>query len=102
MNNVNCNQCKSLLFLTSKSDLVQIGIEAMEKGFVYKNAILFLGVDSKLFFCNKECKNAYYLANIPENKEISNAINELRKDIPSISKDICSKMDTLVKSLKKR
>lgn len=99
---INCNKCNSHLFTTSQEDMVQVGIEAMGKGFVYKNAILFTGVDTKLFFCNKACSKEYYSLKIPKDEGINEVLEGLRKSIPDMSKEICNKMDVLTKALRKK
>lgn len=97
-----CNCCEAHLFDTNEQDGVLIGIEAQSKGFVYKNAILFTGVDTKLMFCNTICKDKYYKAYIPKNQDISDMLSDMRKEIPDISKQICTRMANLVKDIKQR
>ena len=75
-----CSKCYKHLFKHSDDNIFGAIHYALHNGFIYKNAVLFTGVDTKLFFCSKECKDSYYEANIPKNEEVSQALGKLRKD----------------------
>lgn len=99
--NIECNNCGKHLFTHYNTDMVMAGIEAMNKGFIYKNAMLFTGVDTKLFFCNEDCKKPYYENNIPKNKEISDILKQMKKEIPDMAAAVCNRMGNLSKAFKK-
>lgn len=98
---VRCDECDKLLFNTKETRKGAVGVIAQQKGYIYKNACLFSEKYSSLFFCNHECGKSFYQKNIKPNKEVSNALSELKKDIPQMAKEVTSKMDTLVKHLNK-
>jgi len=100
--NVVCNECGKFLFETKQINLGGVGFEAQQKGFVYKNAVLFSDKYRSLFFCNHECRKAFYDKNIPKNEKVSAALEDLKKDIPEMAKDVSKKMANLVNALNKK
>ena len=102
MTEVKCNECGKLLFITKQNSLGAIGAEAQHKGFVYKNACLFSDKYSSLYFCSDECGKNFYKKNIPKNPEVTKKLNELKKEIPEMAKEVSNKMAKLVETLKKR
>lgn len=100
---VYCNECKSFLFETEDGkNPGAIGAEAQDKGFVYKNASLFSDVYSSLYFCNHGCGKAFYKENIPRNPELSKSIEDLKREIPGISKSIANRMAKLTANLRRK
>lgn len=96
-----CNECGKYLFSTDRVNLGGVGCEAQQKGFVYKNACLYSDKYNSLFFCNHECGKLFYDKNIPKNEKVTAALEDCKKRIPEMSKDVAQKMDRLVKAFKK-
>ena len=97
MHNVICDECHARLFATDKANKITIGVEAQSKGFIYKNACLFSDKYTSLIFCNDTCAKLFYSKNIKRNPEITKVINELKAEIPQMTKDCCEGLATLSK-----
>lgn len=101
MKTIKCNECDTLLFETNKENNGAIGAEAQERGFVYKNACLYSDKHSSLFFCNHTCSRSFYRKNIPRNPEMDKIIEDTRKDIPKMAKEVGEKMSQLMERINK-
>lgn len=99
---VHCDECGKFLFTSETESPGSIGAEAQHKGFVYRNACLFSDKYSSLYFCNEECGKKFYTRNIPKNPEVTEALNELKKEIPEMAKEVSKKMAKLVETLNKK
>jgi hypothetical protein len=105
MEKVICDECSKILFETWKTSKVSIGIEAQQKGFIYKNACLFSTKYSSLIFCSEECKKVFYQKNIPkteQNIKIQEVLEDMKKDIPKMAKECCEGLDQISKFLKQK
>lgn len=102
MKTIKCNECDTFLFETNKENNGAIGAEAQERGFVYKNACLYSDKYSSLFFCNDLCGHSFYRKNIPRNQEMDKIIEDTRKDIPKMAKEVGEKMSQLIERINKR
>lgn len=99
MREIKCNECGKVLFTTERESNGAAGAEAQNLGFIYKNACLFSDKYSSLFFCNHEHGKAFYQKNIPSNPQITKALNEIKKDIPQMAKEVSQKMADLCEKL---
>lgn len=87
---VRCNECEKHLFeIEDGTNLGSVGAVCQRKGFIYKNAVLFSDKYSSLFFCTKECSKSFYDKHIPKNIEVTEKLNELKSDIPRMTKECC-------------
>lgn len=101
MKNINCDECtKHLCEVPKDTSLGAAGAIVEDKGFVYKNAALFSTEYSSLYFCSKECAKSFYEKHIPKNKKISDALAEIKSEIPEMARDVSNKMATLMDALK--
>lgn len=100
MREIKCDECGRVLFTTERKNNGAAGAEAQSKGFVYRNACLYSNKYSSLFFCNHECGKAFYAKNIPRDPQVTKALNEVKKDIPRIAKEVSDKMAKLSEKLK--
>lgn len=94
-----CNECGIKLFCTNKS-MGAAGVEAQKLGFVFKMPFLFTGRSECLFFCTKECGKSYFRREIPNNKEASEMLRELKEKVPELSKDVCGKISDFQNKIK--
>lgn len=101
MMEVRCDECGKVLFLTSKTSKGEIGCIAQQKGFVYKNAVLFSEDYTSLYFCNNKCAKDFYQKNIPRNPEVTKMLDEAKRNIAQSSKEISIKMAGLTNVLRK-
>lgn len=97
-----CNECGKVLFSTIETRPGVIGFEAQQHGFVYKNAVLFSDKYKSLYFCDISCTQSFYDKHIPKNEKVSQALKDMRYEIPEMAKDVCSKVGNLVDNLKKK
>lgn len=97
-----CDECKVLLFVSTKDSLGASGAEAQQLGFVYKNACLFSKTYSSLFFCNHDCAKAFYARNIPKDPKMTASIEEMKAKIPEMIKEICEGLAKIHKAIKDR
>lgn len=97
---VNCSQCSKHLFDADENN--HIGIQAQDKGFVYKIPILFGGKEP-LYFCNDSCQKTYYETNFSkETRDSAKVIvDDLKKEIPKMVKDTQKAVGDFVNKLKK-
>ena len=93
-----CNQCGT--FICKAHSEHHIGIQVQEAGGVYKIPILFNDSPDPLFFCNSTCKDIYYEANIPKNEKVTNALNELKADIPKMAQDTIDAVTKVIDNFK--
>lgn len=101
MRTIKCDECGKELFKTEEKSFGAIGVEANNKGFFYKIPLLFTDKYDRLFFCSKECTKSFYDKNIPKNEEATNVLNQMKKDIPKRTKEICKGLSDIQKKLKK-
>ncbi|GAB6121076.1 hypothetical protein [Dysgonomonas termitidis] len=97
---IKCDECNRFLFSTTTQKWGAIGCEAQNKGFIYKIPVLFTDKYERLFFCSKECQKKFYDKNIPKNKEVTEALQDLKTKIPDMAKDVCKKMAVLTNQVK--
>lgn len=97
---ISCNQCGKFLFNSESETTGGAGVEAQQKGFIYKIPFLFTDKYVSLFFCNRDCGKEFYKNNIPENAEATKALKEFKAKIPKISKEIAININELIKKLK--
>lgn len=95
-----CDECGKVLFKTERERGGALGVEAQDKGFVYKNAFLFSDKYTSLYFCNHDCGKEFYSKHIQRDSKVSAVLEELKKDIPEMAKDVCNKMAILTDKLK--
>lgn len=100
--NVTCDYCKKFLFQTNRTSKGAAGVEAQQRGFIYKLPVLFTNKYTSLYFCNEACCKSFYKANIPVNPKVSQALAEIRKEIPAMAEEVANKMDALFKRLNKK
>lgn len=88
--NIKCNECSKFLFdIEDGTNLGSVGAVCQQKGFVYKNTVLYSTKYSSLFFCTKECAKSFYDKHIPKNPEVTQKLNELKADVPRMAKECC-------------
>lgn len=103
MMKVKCNECNKFLFeIEDGTNPGSIGAVCQDKGFVYKNAFLYSDKYSSLFFCNHECGKSFYNKHIPKNQEVTQKLNELKDDIPRMSKECCEGLAKIQSMFKNR
>lgn len=100
MKDIVCDECGKFLFKTERENAGAIGAEAQAKGFVYKNACLFSDKYSSLYFCNHECAKTFYGKNIPSNPAVTQALNEMREEIPQMAKEVSEGLARFASKLK--
>lgn len=101
-NDIFCDECEKYLFMSRTCSLGASGAEAQQLGFVYKNACLFSDTYSSLFFCSHTCAKAFYARNIPGDPKMTAAIEEMKADIPKMTKEICEGLARIQKAFKDR
>lgn len=97
---VRCNECGKFLFRTREKSPGAIGCIAQEKGFIYKNAVLFSEIYSSLFFCNHICGKEFYKKHIPPNPKTSQSIKEAKLKIPEMAKDVSQRLSEFQERIK--
>jgi hypothetical protein len=95
MKTIKCNECGKVLFQTETDNDIAAGVQAQDKGFIYKNACLFSDKYTSLFFCKKECYKSFYAREIQKDEAISNVLKEMRAEIPEMAKEIAGKIAKL-------
>ena len=95
---IHCDECQKKLFSTNETRMGAVGFEAQNKGFIYKIPALFTDKYERLFFCCKDCYISFYDKNIPKNENISNAIKDIKADIPQMAKE-CAKGLSKIQSM---
>lgn len=99
MRKIHCAECKKYLFSTDESD-GSAGSKAQRLGFIFKMPFLYTTKYSCLFFCCKECQKKFYDKNIPKDPEVDKKLEEFRKKIPEMSKDLSERVNAIVKLFK--
>lgn len=100
MKKVFCSECGRELFTTDLDNDGAIGAECQQKGFVYKNACLYTNKYSSLYFCNHVCGKSFYQKHIPSIPEVDRMIQEAKRDVPRMSKEVSWRMALLTEKLK--
>jgi hypothetical protein len=98
---IKCKECGKFLFETETDSTGAAGAQAQDKGFIYKNACLFSGKYTSLFFCKEECFKSFYDREIPKNEKVSKTLKEMKDKIPEYAAEVSQQMETLSKRLKK-
>lgn len=99
---VKCNECETDLISVEDTDSAgTIGAKINRAGYVYKNPILFTGKNTPLYFCSKECNKIYYKKHVPENKEVSDTLSDLKKQIPVMAKNTAEAVGKFMSGLQK-
>lgn len=96
---INCSQRSKQLFEANENS--HIGIQAENKGFVYKIPILF-GGNKPLYFCNHDCQKTYYETNFSKETrdKAKDIVEELKKETPKMVKDTQKAINNFIKDLK--
>ena len=97
---VKCKQCGNVICEADRE--IHIGFQVEEAGGVYKLPFLFNGSSDPLYFCSTSCKDVYYEANIPKNEKVTNALNELKAEIPQMAKDTIEAATKFIDNLKSK
>jgi hypothetical protein len=98
---IKCNECGAFLFDTDTESLGAAGVQAQEKGFIYKNACLFSAKYTSLFFCSNECGKSFYHREIPKDEDVSATLKDMREKVPEYAADLSKKLAALVESFNK-
>ncbi|WP_419033420.1 hypothetical protein [Dysgonomonas gadei] len=93
---IHCDECHRFLFSTTTESWGAIGCEAQHKGFIYKIPILYTDKYERLIFCAKECQKIFYDKHIPKNEKVNEVLNDMKKQIPDMAKNVSAKMAKLV------
>lgn len=95
-----CNECGRFLFTATAQAWGAIGCEAQDNGFIFKIPILFTNKYERLFFCTKDCQNAFYNKNIPKDEKVSEILSDMKSKIPDVAKDFRINMEALSDALR--
>lgn len=96
-----CDMCGKPLFETQKED-GGAGVEAQDKGFVFKMPFLY-GINKCVFFCNSDCHKAWSKENISEeakqkgDKEIAEIKQRFESSKEHFIKSVSNFMNTINK-----
>jgi len=100
MKAIYCDECRKFLFTTEIESYGAVGAFAESKGFIYKLPVLFTDKYTRLFFCSEGCYKKFYAENIPRNKEVTNTLNSIKKDIPRMAKECSAHLANLQDKIK--
>ena len=96
---IRCDNCNEWLMVVDASK--NIGAQVHQRGFIYKNAVLFTNKDTPLHFCTVGCQKEYYDKYIPKDDAISKQLEEVRKEIPRMASEVAERMKIIQQRLLK-